>query len=505
MPQNGVEAGRSSGRMDRTEAPMPRNRDIGRGTYQDEYSAIGGRRQSENWPRNRDFGIYENEYSSAGDCRQNWRSETQMSYDGRNRRERADTRRSWGNSNPRQREDSPQGRFNGQGGDYSRSWGTTHPDLERVDREGNPAYLEGDGGGQYPVVRPGIARKSIVPIETFSGKNSEDISDFKENFLRAADINGWTGSLTAKILPSYLGGRAKDFYTNLAPGSRSSVEKTFRAMDCHFNSSAIRYQTRNTLAERGQKTNESVADFYQNISGLVRKAWGDLPRECQRQRLLEYFIRGLRQSIRKVFFDDEPSSIEEALRKAEGREIYLKGKQKGMNVAQIGAGKGSNAAEGGSREANRQGTVRMPSTDRVPPTDRVTSTSEIEALKTREADLSATNLVLQAQGPQTELERLRKKVAELTATNQTLMAQRSLNDPRSKADGGIATPTRPPGSPAAPRNNVSFRDAPACWGCGARTHFRANCPNRGNEAGNRDNRGNWDNRWNGREGDRTNK
>ena len=38
-----------------------------------------------------------------------------------------------------------------------------------------------------------------------------------------------------------------------------------------------------------------------------------------------------------IFFDREPSSIEEALREAEGREIYLKSKQRALSVNQVEA------------------------------------------------------------------------------------------------------------------------------------------------------------------------
>ena len=50
---------------------------------------------------------------------------------------------------------------------------------------------------------------------------------------------------------------------------------TFEALESHFNSSAIRYQARTLVHDRVQKANESVADYYQNVGTLVRKAWGE--------------------------------------------------------------------------------------------------------------------------------------------------------------------------------------------------------------------------------------
>ena len=311
-------------------------------------------------------------------------------------------------------------------------WGTTTPHGRG--EEGLPSSLGENRDGHHP-----SARKSIIPIDMFSGKAAEDVTDFKENFYRASAVNSWSTQLTRLILPSYLGGRARDFYNNLSPDTKASTSRAFTALETHFNSSAIRYQARNTVHDRIQKPNESVADYYQNMSTLVRKAWGGLSRNDLREKLSDCFVRGLRHPIKKIFFDREPSSVEEALREAEGREIYLKSKQKALSVNQVDAEK--RATRGGESEN--------------------TDAGQIEMLRREMADLKAQIL--------TRDERIAAQGRALTAARVPVY-----NDDKA--------PARPLGSPVAPRN-VGFREPPACWSCGSRSHFRADCPNLGTRDG----------------------
>ena len=315
------------------------------------------------------------------------------------------------------------------GGHHSRE---EDGDSESLQRELDGIRGRGSTGG---------ARKSIVPIETFSGKTSEDISDFRDNFYRASVINGWSTQLTTLILPTFLGGRAREFFNNFPPETKASASRIFEALEDHFSSSAIRYQAKTLIHDRVQKPNESVADFYQNISAMVRKAWGGLSREGQRDKLLDYFIRGLRQPVKKIFFDREPSSVEEALREAESREIYLKSKQKALSVNQVDAER-KNYRGGGDYERkierNEEGGIELLRREIAEMRTQISKKDELIAMQNKQ---------------------IQESRAQLAQDKNDRLA------------------TRQPGSPAAPRN-VNFREAPSCWSCGSKSHFRAECPHK---------------------------
>ena len=272
--------------------------------------------------------------------------------------------------------------------------------------------------------------------------------DFHETFYRAAAINNWSDQLMALIVPSYLAGRAKDVYLNFAPATKANTSKVFDALECHFNSSAIRYMAKTQVHERTQKTGESVSDYYQNVSVMVRKAWGGANRDIIREKLTECFIRGLRQPVKKIFFDREPSSIEEALREAEGREIYLKSKQRAISVNNVeadrrssrgGAEMDQNIREEGDRNNRGGGNP-----------DRKNEEIQLEAIRREMADMKI---------------RLQQKDDELANQAKRLAAHQRPEPPA-------------PRSPSPAPRHLRF-DAPSCWACGSKAHFRAECPNKG--------------------------
>ena len=120
-------------------------------------------------------------------------------------------------------------------------------------------------------------------------------------------INGWDQRAQALLLPVYLGGRAKDVYQSMEKGIKEDVNKVGEELTKLFNSSAHRYQAKQLAYQRVQLKNESVSDYFHNLSGLVRKAWG--PGTGSREKLIECFVNGLRGNIKKVFYNSEPNTI----------------------------------------------------------------------------------------------------------------------------------------------------------------------------------------------------
>ena len=227
-------------------------------------------------------------------------------------------------------------------------------------------------------------------------------------------------------------------YLNFTPATKASAGKVFDALECHFNSSAIRYMAKTQVHERTQKTGESVGDYYQNMSAMVRKAWGGASRDIIREKLTECFVRGLRQPIKKIFFDREPSSLEEALREAEARELYLKGKQRALSVNNVEADRRS--SRGGAEMDQNYGCNP----------DRKNEESKLEAIRKEMADMKIL---------------LHQKDEQLANQTKRLATQQRSEPPA-------------PRSPSPVPRHLRF-DAPSCWSCGSKAHFRAECPNKG--------------------------
>ena len=67
----------------------------------------------------------------------------------------------------------------------------------------------------------------------------------------------------------------------------------------------MRLQARNLAGERTQGPRETVTEFYEEICKIVRRGWSTKSSDYQKEKSLEYFIKGLRPNIKKVFWGEE--------------------------------------------------------------------------------------------------------------------------------------------------------------------------------------------------------
>ena len=268
-------------------------------------------------------------------------------------------------------------------------------------------------------------KKSVIEIPKFGGANKDDFSEFLETFFRASKLNNWDKKAQALILPSYLSGRAKEFYNTFEDYTKESVNKSLKALDAHFNSSAQRYQARNLAGSRVQNK-ESVAEFFKAIYELCRKGWASETKGEERKRACELFVGGLRPEIKKIFWNNEPNNIEDALSRAEDREIYIKTKSKFKTY-----------------ETN---TLNERQPDHK--SDR-SSNKEVDELKIQLQDLK--NVLAQ------QAEVLKGQKADNMKKWEASGDRGDKNDGASKRKGGWGQPK--------------------CWSCGSPDHFRADCKN----------------------------
>ena len=184
--------------------------------------------------------------------------------------------------------------------------------------------LEGNPMPQQVRYRPRVApRRSVVEIEKFAGEDRERIIEWLDSWNRATAANGWTPDEEQVILPLYLLGRASQFYRNLSLQIKNDANLLKREIEDHFNSPSQRLQSRNLVGERYQKPNESAADFYEDICKLVQRGWNTKSPEFLREKSFEYFFKGLKPTIKKIFWGEGVEDIDTAYQKARTRELYI--------------------------------------------------------------------------------------------------------------------------------------------------------------------------------------
>ena len=66
-----------------------------------------------------------------------------------------------------------------------------------------------------------------------------------------------------------------------------------------------------------------MADFYEDICRLVQWGWSQTSPDFMKDKSLEYVIKGLRPTIKKIFCGEEVEDLDIAYQKARTRELYL--------------------------------------------------------------------------------------------------------------------------------------------------------------------------------------
>ena len=87
--------------------------------------------------------------------------------------------------------------------------------------------------------------------------------------------------------------------------------------------------------EKGLKPNETVADFFEDVCRLSHRGFSNRSVEFQQEKSLENFVKGLKPTIRKIFWGDESESLDEPYQKGRTRELYLSSKKSTFDVRAV--------------------------------------------------------------------------------------------------------------------------------------------------------------------------
>eukprot|EP00794_Sanderia_malayensis_P015596 gene15596-17169_t len=265
-------------------------------------------------------------------------------------------------------------------------------------------------------------RRSVIDIKRFHGEDKEDVTEWLANWNRAVRANAWKTEEEKVMIPLYLEGRANQFFRNLPESILQNPALLKQELEKHFNSPSQRSQAKHLIGDRYQRQNEGVAEFYDDICKLVHRAWCNKSVEFRNKKCLEYFVKGLKPTIKKIFWGEEIDVLDEAYQKARTRELYLQSKSNKFDIR---------AAES---DFQTQPKVEVNQTD---------------------------------SGIESQMQALLKNMQAIMKNQETLFEMQLQN-----------FQSRP--GPFARRNeNPSYRKPRwdvECWNCGEKGHFRNRCP-----------------------------
>ena len=152
---------------------------------------------------------------------------------------------------------------------------------------------------------------------------------------RAVPANSRTPEQETVMLPLYLKNRASQVFRNLTTVVKKDPNLVKKELNSYFNSAPLRLQARNSAGERTQEPRETVTEFCEEICKMVRRGWSTNSSVYQKEKSLEYFIKGLRSNIKTVFWGEETEDLDVAFHKAYSRELYLNTKKGRKEIASV--------------------------------------------------------------------------------------------------------------------------------------------------------------------------
>ncbi len=194
--------------------------------------------------------------------------------------------------------------------------------------QGNEAdAAPGEAEQPAPAARPVPAprpRRTIVDIQQFSGKETEDITEWLLKWDIAAAANNWSDEQQLQMIPAYLSGRAARHFWRMPQEARRDLEQLKDLLEDTFNTEEKKFLARQKLQEITQGSRESVMEFSERVDRLVIKGHDGLDSTERKDRIAcESFVKGLRPEIKETVWEKSPHTFQEAVTAAERREVYL--------------------------------------------------------------------------------------------------------------------------------------------------------------------------------------
>ena len=190
------------------------------------------------------------------------------------------------------------------------------PSRQEV-RQGNPESPE---TSQYSGVTRRNTKRSIVDIQHFAGRRSDDANDWLEQWELAARVNDWDAEDELRRLPLYLKDNARRWFVRQNAEIKENLDQLKTRLLDYFNNEDMRLLARGALAERKQRPRESVNEYAEAVETLARKGF---PADRFNEAACEAFINGLKPDIKQWLWGKRLKEFEDAVLEAQTREMFL--------------------------------------------------------------------------------------------------------------------------------------------------------------------------------------
>ena len=153
-----------------------------------------------------------------------------------------------------------------------------------------------------------IVVPETIRIQPFRGLDGDDVVEwfevFENRLKRRRIALESESALTELVL--HLAGPAKDFYSDLTPDEKDTLEHVKRIMIEHYSSKDHGYGQREYLLNRRQAPSETLDHYLTDICTKFRRLG------LTNKEKMTYFLQGLRPDIRQLVYMKEPKSFAEA-------------------------------------------------------------------------------------------------------------------------------------------------------------------------------------------------
>jgi hypothetical protein len=168
-----------------------------------------------------------------------------------------------------------------------------------------------------------------ISLAKFKGReDNRSFEEFLKAYCRLGDSLEWDDQALLKNVPQLLSGEALASYDLLTDNEKDTWGHVKTALNNKFEDTDSESLARFQLLSRKQKSCESMAEFGQAISQLVKKGYSTAKgyNENQRNSLsVDAFLNGVRKEIKEqIIRQTKPDNIAEAISKAQKEELIQK-------------------------------------------------------------------------------------------------------------------------------------------------------------------------------------
>lgn len=158
--------------------------------------------------------------------------------------------------------------------------------------------------------RPATIKLPPQTLKSFSGSNTENISDFILKFRRYALLNNINDEQQILFLPLLLEGSALTTYESIPAEHKNNLDDIFASLQQRFNPSSLKILKRSKLATRKMGINEDLEEYIEHILTSARHIG------LGQEDTMMCFLQGLRSDVKEHTLLAQPTSLNEALEAA---------------------------------------------------------------------------------------------------------------------------------------------------------------------------------------------